>query len=564
VGETWLLGRLARSRRGRACRRLIGVVAWRPPLGGVVGAGLFFAASLTPSLLPRSWQLQGVVSGLAAAIGYGAGSGLEAVTRPVSKRAHFSGRILLVLVLLVIGAAGVLHIRWQLDVRRLMGMERGVALYLVAAALSAILVGYLLVVVSRVGRRVARTYLRFLRRFLPRAAALVFVVLTFIMFSVVTFDLLIAGRLFLGLDRAYLASNLRFDADVSRPESTFRSGGPGSLIGWEEMGRQGRTFVTQGPDIAQLEEFSGKPALVPIRVYAGLHTAETIEKRAELAAAELERAGAFERQVLVLVAPTGTGWVDPYAVDPLEYMYNGDTAAVVVQYSHRPSWMVMILNQDVSIAASRALFDAVTRRLEELPVSARPRLVVYGESIGSFGWEAIFEDLEDLRAETDGALWVGPPRMNRLWSRLIADRRPDSPLWRPVYREGEVVRFGADGAALSMVDGPWRAPRVAYLQHASDPITWLSLDLMFRRPEWLNEPRGPDVSRHVPYIPVVTFWQVVVDLVMGTNAPIGHGHKFGPAQAEAWSLILPPSGWSAEDNRRLLVVAEPDAVSVGE
>lgn len=56
------------------------------------------------------------------------------------------------------------------------------------------------------------------------------------------------------------------------------------------------------------------------------------------------------------------------------------------------------------------------------------------------------------------------------------------------------------------------------------------------------------------FIPIVTFWQVVVDLVIGTSAPPGHGHRFGVAQAEAWSLILPPQGWSTADTARLVTV----------
>jgi uncharacterized membrane protein len=40
---------------------------------GLAIATLFFAASLTPSLLPRHFAVQGVLSGLALAVGYGVG-----------------------------------------------------------------------------------------------------------------------------------------------------------------------------------------------------------------------------------------------------------------------------------------------------------------------------------------------------------------------------------------------------------------------------------------------------------------------------------------------------------
>ena len=40
---------------------------------GLAVATLFFAASLTPSLLPRNFVVQGVLSGFALAVGYGVG-----------------------------------------------------------------------------------------------------------------------------------------------------------------------------------------------------------------------------------------------------------------------------------------------------------------------------------------------------------------------------------------------------------------------------------------------------------------------------------------------------------
>src|SRR5262245_5148493 len=42
----------------------------RLSLAGLAGALLFFAWTLTPSLLPRVWYLQGVQSGIGAATGY--------------------------------------------------------------------------------------------------------------------------------------------------------------------------------------------------------------------------------------------------------------------------------------------------------------------------------------------------------------------------------------------------------------------------------------------------------------------------------------------------------------
>lgn len=535
------------------------VLLTHPRFGGLVGALVSWSASLTPSLLPRPWYLQGFVSAFAIGIGYAIGSWLNVL---VSWAWRFRTPLILSRMLRFTSLAAtlgllfwsvLLHYRWQIDVRRLMDMDGVVAVYALGVVVAGSVAGYGFIVLGRLARKGASAYFRLLRREESRFASGVIALITVMLLVGVVFDVLIADRFVPAFSDAYLASDRRFDVDVGRPESVERAGGPGSLTEWETMGRQGRAFVTQAPDVDQLQTFNGTSGLDPIRVYTGLRSADTPQARAELAVAELDRLGGFDRAVLVLITPTGTGWIDPFAVSPLEYLYNGDAAAVAVQYSHLPSWALMIGNQDHAIEASRELFEAVTDHLENVNTTRRPRLLLYGESLGSFGLEAIFSDEEEVRMKTDGVLWVGPPQFNRLWQRLVSERREDSPIWRPIFRNGEAIRFGPDGDTLAAVDGPWLEPRIAYLQHPSDPITWLNIDVLFKRPEWLNSPRGTDVSEHMPFIPVVTFWQLVVDLVMGTNAPLGHGHKFGLAQAEAWSLIAPPEDWSSDRTERLLV-----------
>ena len=102
-----------------------------------------------------------------------------------------------------------------------------------------------------------------------------------------------------------------------QPTTPLRSGGPGSLVGWDTLGYQGRNFVGQGPTAAEIAAFSGTPAPEPIRAYAGIESAENVEERAELAVADLERAGGFDRADLLVAGTTGTGWVDPAAIDQL-------------------------------------------------------------------------------------------------------------------------------------------------------------------------------------------------------------------------------------------------------
>lgn len=89
------------------------------------------------------------------------------------------------------------------------------------------------------------------------------------------------------------------------------------------------------------------------------------------------------------------------------------------------------------------------------------------------------------------------------------------------FDRGENVRFVARPDNLGRPDDPWSTPRAVYLQHASDPIAWWNPDLLFKKPDWLREPRGSDVSPRMEWIPVVTFLQVSADMAVAVASPTG-------------------------------------------
>ncbi len=273
--------------------------------------------------------------------------------------------------------------------------------------------------------------------------------------------------------------------------------------------------------------------------------------------AELERAGAFDRSVLVVVTTTGTGWINAAAAESLELMYRGDTAIVATQYSYLPSWLSFVVDRPRAEEAGRLLFDTVHARLVQAPPERRPRLLVYGESLGSQGSEAAFTSLADIRAQVDGVLWVGPPNSNRVWSALVQRRDPGTSQVEPVHASGLVVRFAGDVAALTRPPTPWMAPRVLYLQHPSDPIVWWSPALLFRRPDWLVEPRGVDVSPAMSWYPFVTFWQVTADMVHSQSVPDGHGHNYANLVLGGWVAVAAPGGWTDADTVRVERIVAP-------
>ena len=198
--------------------------------------------------------------------------------------------------------------------------------------------------------------------------------------------------------------------------------------------------------------------------------------------------------MVAVATTTGTGWINEAEASALEYMYNGNTAIVSMQYSFLPSWLSFLVDKENARQAGQALFEAVDELVRALPENQRPKLVVFGESLGSFGGEAPFLSLNNLIARTDGALFSGPTFNNTIWTDLTNNRDAGSPQWLPIYDKGENVRFAAKPEDLDRPTDPWGRPRVVYLQHASDPIAWWNPDLLFTKPDWLREPRGYDVS----------------------------------------------------------------------
>jgi uncharacterized membrane protein len=343
------------------------------------------------------------------------------------------------------------------------------------------------------------------------------------------------------------------------PTSQLRSGGPGSLVSWASLGHQGRIFVDGGPTTQQLSAFNNARPAEPIRAYAGLESANGIKATAEMAARELERAGGLTRKVVAVANTTGTGWINEAEADAIEYMFNGDTAIVSMQYSFLPSWLSFLVDKENARRAGQALFEAVSARVRALPEGQRPKLVVFGESLGSFGGEAPFLSANNIVARTDGALFSGPTFNNTMWKNITLNRDAGSPEWLPIYQQGHNVRFAARADNLARPNDPWANPRIVYLQHASDPIAWWDPNLLFRKPDWLRQKRGVDVLGSVEWVPVVTFLQVAADMAVAVNVPDGHGHRYAKDVANAWADILQPPGWTPQKTERLRPMLHPEA-----
>ncbi|MFV2000112.1 MAG: alpha/beta-hydrolase family protein, partial [Acidimicrobiia bacterium] len=131
------------------------------------------------------------------------------------------------------------------------------------------------------------------------------------------------------------------------------------------------------------------------------------------------------------------------------------------------------------------------------------------------------------------------------------DERDPSPVWGPLYNDGAIVRMANGPGEIDPGDSSWAAPRVLYYHHPSDPVGYWNWETLWRPQEWTDKPVGGDVPDSVRWIPFTTFTQVVVDLINGFSASVGHGHNYNDVFVEGWSIVAPREGWTASDTSRL-------------
>jgi uncharacterized membrane protein len=347
------------------------------------------------------------------------------------------------------------------------------------------------------------------------------------------------------------------DPGYDQPPSTpTRSAGPGSAITFSRTGRQGRRFITDVPTADSIEEVMGAPPVAePVRVFVGYDMAKSAEDRVALALEELERTDAYDRALLVVGSPAGTGVVNTVAFETADYLLRGNAAGVAVQYERLPS-LLCIHRTGVGGHHHRLLLEGIRDAVRRRPPARRPRVVVYGESLGAWAGQNAFlhrgvAGLDELGVER--ALWVGTPYYSGwLHEASTSGRAPDDtvievPSVLPLRALPETVRDRI---------------RVVLLTHHNDPIRKLNLDLLVRRPEWLGSDRPPTVSPRQRYTPMITGLQTIVDTANATNQVAGvfraTGHDYRldlPAVAlEAYRLPRPtPEQWE-----RLMAALQAD------
>jgi uncharacterized membrane protein len=181
-----------------------------------------------------------------------------------------------------------------------------------------------------------------------------------------------------------------------------------------------------------------------------------------------------------------------------------------------------------------------------LSEEARPKVYLYGLSLGSLGVESIVASIDIVNEPIDGALMVGPPFLNDLRARLVGDRDPGTTPAAPIYEDGKTVRFADESGIIAPDDAAWGDTRIVYLQHATDPVVFFAPDLVFGEPDWLRRnQRHVELDDEFRWIPIVTMWQVLTDMTVANSVPTGFGHVYSiGAHVSAWAGVIGPDGWT--------------------
>ena len=239
-----------------------------------------------------------------------------------------------------------------------------------------------------------------------------------------------AGRAGVRRRRSLLGPQRDHDRRASQqPTVSTRSGGPGSLVGWDTLGREGRKFTGHRPDRGRhlrVHRRAGDRADPGVR-RPGVGRARPRPGPA-WRSPTWSGPAASTATYLVVATTTGSGWVDP-ARDRHVRVHDRR------RLRHRrhpvlvPAVLDLLPGRPEAGAGGRP--GALRRRVRatgpRCPKRAGPKLLVFGESLGSFGGETAFSGEYDLRNRTAGAVFAGPPNFNTLFRDFTDEPRPGQP-----------------------------------------------------------------------------------------------------------------------------------------
>ncbi|MGB8020190.1 MAG: alpha/beta-hydrolase family protein [Candidatus Nanopelagicales bacterium] len=345
------------------------------------------------------------------------------------------------------------------------------------------------------------------------------------------------------------------------PTSEWVSAGPRSEVSLDTIGREGRRFVNMALTVAEIEAVMGGPAKPPIRVFVGLESRATTSERADLAMRELEALGAFERAHIVFMSPTGTGYLNYVTAESLEFLTRGDIALVAMQYSLRPS-PLSLGRVGIGIDQNNAFLHALKWRLAAIPEDRRPRLLIFGESLGAQTAEDVFaeEGTAGLhRVGIERGLFLGTPAATRFRQKWLSDPAAMDP-------DGEVVEVDSLKEFRALPAQVQARARYFLLTHHNDAMPKFWFPLAVQAPDWMGpaETREPGVPKETAWRPYTTFLITFIDVknamnvIPGQFVADGHDYRADLARFTSLAYDLPIDADRLEKMERVLRQRELD------
>jgi uncharacterized membrane protein len=251
---------MAKRKQSRKSSRLGRYFSSYNFLGTVIGA-LFVYLGFLPTLLPRGWVLQGVLSAVLFTIGYSIGLIISHFYRrfknkeiATSKKQQLRKYTFIVLAILYIVAL-VVGFHWQQDVRALVNQPPEYSFSVIGTTLVALLIIAFILLVARSIRSLYGWLKRLINRHVPKPIAYTAAwVITVLLVIGILNGVIISGVMGL-LNQGYSVKNGTTDEGIVQPSDMHLSGSPKSLIKWDTLGRQGRSFIGRVPSTNQLSSF---------------------------------------------------------------------------------------------------------------------------------------------------------------------------------------------------------------------------------------------------------------------------------------------------------------------
>ena len=313
------------------------------------------------------------------------------------------------------------------------------------------------------------------------------------------------------------------------PTSPHVTAGPTSSIPFESIGTEGRRFVLMALTPEQITGVMQEPAITPVRVVGGYEAGRSVAERADLTLRDLEATGAFRRSLICVGAPTGVGYLNYTLTEALELLARGDCATVVPQYALVPSALALTRTRD-GVELTRLVLEGIAKRIEQLPVGRRPRVVLFGESLGANVALDVSVDRgakvagipEFDRLGVSAGLYFGVPFRTRFWRDWQSQPTRLDP-------EGRVVLVSEPDEVTASQTA--RSPHVLVVHH-DDPVNKFAYSMVVKQPWWLGPPlqRPPMVPRETAFRPITSFVIGLVDLKNGMQSKPGtfvrRGHDY--------------------------------------